>query len=161
VCAGYPFVHRLVVSNVGLVPAELQINPLFCAYDWISLDGPEPRALTEAFHAALEERLSRYLGAHGHRYAGILALASRDAGSKLPRIAASARTAALPLFAVPDAAAWAESADRVYRDPGDRIRHPAVLRSLRVSLDGIAQRWADVGVLPAEIARQATGLTSP
>jgi hypothetical protein len=149
VCADYPFVHRLVVSNVGLVPAELQLNPLFCAYDWISLDGPEPRVLTEAFHRVLSERLTRYLGVHGHRYAGILALASRNAGSKLHQIAACARAVELPLFVVPDAAAWAASGTYEYRDPGDRIRHPAVLRSLRDTLDKISQRWSEVGVLPA------------
>ena len=40
-CRRYPFVHRVVMSNVGLVPAELQMNPLFCAYDWAPPQGED------------------------------------------------------------------------------------------------------------------------
>lgn len=69
-CRPYSFVHRVVVSNVGLVPQELQMNQIFCSYDWISLDGPEQAPLVQEFHRLFAERLGRYLEAHRRHYAG-------------------------------------------------------------------------------------------
>ncbi len=147
VCRPYPFAHRVVVSNVGLIPAELQMNPIFCTYDWIGLDGPEPAEVTEEFHRLFDQRLGRYLDTHREHYAGIVVLAERRAGSKLPLIAAHAERLGMSLFAVPDRQGWLQTQDRVYRDPGDRVRHPVVLRQLGETLERIAVAWERLGVI--------------
>lgn len=146
-CQRYPFAHRVVVSNVGLIPQELQMNPIFCSYDWISLDGPEPAALTTEFHRLFDERLGLYLDAQRTHYAGILAIAERQSGSKLPLIARHAERLGMPLLVVPDQAGWRQTTDRVYRDPGDRIRHPVVLEQLRQMLERVTEQWQRCGVM--------------
>jgi hypothetical protein len=153
ICRRFAFAHRVVVSNVGLVPAELQMNPIFCSYDWVPLDGNEPAELTAAFHRLFAERLHRYLAAHRSHYAGILVLAERRAGSKLPLVVEEAKAFGLPLFAVPDVAGWRETGDRSYRDPGDRIRHPIVLRQLVETLERIAASWDELGVIGGDALR--------
>ncbi len=148
-CAPFEFVHRVVVSSVGLVPAELQLNPVFCAYDWISLDGPESPELVDAFRQTFAARLRRYLEVHGEHYWGVLALADRGAGSKLNIVAEQTNAAGLSLFVVPDREGWAQTQDRSYRDPGDRVRHPVVLSQLRAKLEQIAETWTALGLIGA------------
>lgn len=137
ICRRFSFVHRVVVSNVGLIPAELQMNPLFCSYDWVSLDGPEPSDLTAEFHRLFEERLMRYLDAHHRNYDAVLALVAREPGSKFPLIQGCAEAVGLAAIPVPDVSTWAEAGKQKYRDPGDKIRHPLVLQQLQDMLDKV------------------------
>lgn len=146
-CARFDFVHRLIVSNVGLVPQELQMNQLFCAYDWAPPDGREPPELTAMFHDQFEKRLSRYLAAHSDQYWGLLALASQEAGSKRGRIRRVAEAAGLPLITVPDTSGWNLTEDCNYRDPGDRIRHPEVLSQMNAQLERVATAWRGLNLL--------------
>jgi hypothetical protein len=147
VCAKFKFVHRVVVSSIGLVPAELQLNPLFCSYDWISIDGQESPELIQVFSQTFANRLQRYICAHRDHYWGVLALAGRHAGSRLSVIAELTKEMDLPLFTVPDRAGWQMTNDRDYRDLGDRIRHPVVLEQLRTMVLQIAQTWSKLGLV--------------
>lgn len=70
-------VHRVIVSNVGLVPFEYQMNEFFCSYDYMDVSGghsseeEDPRAL---FRALTSDRIREYVFAHREHYKAIVLL---------------------------------------------------------------------------------------
>jgi hypothetical protein len=145
-CNPFGFVHRVIVSNVGLVPAELQMNPLFCAYDWPPYDEKQPE-LVDKYHETFKTRFDNYLSRHSAHYWGIFVLASRDAGSKLPIVLSIAQKHGLEVVAVPDQKTWSiATEEETSRDSGNVVRHPAVLSQCVQALEAIFTCWKKAGL---------------
>ncbi len=146
ICNRFDFVHRVIVSNVGLVPSELQMNPVFCSYDWIPPDGRESTRVRVKFFELYAERLDRYLSTFSDGYYGILAIAARQQGSKLGITVKIAEQYGLPVFSVPDQTGWDKALKTTVRDPGNRIRHPVILEQLEAKLIEIQHTLRNIGL---------------
>ncbi|MCL1935238.1 MAG: DUF5591 domain-containing protein [Defluviitaleaceae bacterium] len=61
----YPMVHPIILSNAGVIPYEYQMNPTFCAYDWINLETLENfEEIRKEYREVLIYRIERYLKAN-------------------------------------------------------------------------------------------------
>jgi len=146
-CDAFSFVHRMVVSNVGVIPAELQMNSLFCSYDWVPLMGAESQDVTREFHQRFKEHLGRYLASNHKDYWAIVAVANRSKGSKSYIIQECAEQYGLPFFVAPDVKAWEAVTKESYRDIGERVSHPLVIASVKAVLQNIELKMRELGLL--------------
>lgn len=145
-CRAYPFVHRVVMSNVGLVPVELQLNPLFCAYDWAPPQGEGLEDARRRYARRTTPRIVEYVERHLDHYAAVLLFFPTPAGGEL---ITALRGLPLPLITVPNDESYPAIHAYPFRQPDDWARHPAALEHLRHELDRVAGRWSAVGLLPA------------
>lgn len=78
----YECVHRVILSNVGVVPYEYQMNPTFCSYDYppmydsTGMDIEKLSELRKKRVAVSYERIYRYLKAHKSHYSKVITLSS-------------------------------------------------------------------------------------
>lgn len=145
-CSRYPFVHRVVMSNVGLVPAELQLNPLFCAYDWAPPQAEDQDEARRRYARRTTPRIVQYIERHLDHYAAVLLFFPATAGGEL---LTALRALPLPLVTVPNDASYPAIHAYPFRHPDDWARHPAALEHLQRELDRVAERWAALGLVPA------------
>lgn len=144
-CRGYRFVHRVVMSNVGLVPAELQMNPLFCAYDWAPPQGEDLDEVRRRYTRRTVPRIVDYVERNLEHYAAVVLYSPTPADGALLE---ALRRIPRPLLTVPDDQSYARIHAYPLRDPDDWARHPAALEHLRRVLDHVEERWSELGLLP-------------
>lgn len=61
-------VHPIILSNAGIIPYEYQMNPTFCAYDWME-DIEDPviyEELMKEYRDKLIQRIRRYLESNSY-----------------------------------------------------------------------------------------------
>ncbi|MBB1501866.1 adenosylmethionine decarboxylase [Propioniciclava sp. MC1683] len=101
----HPRVHRAIISNVGVVPFEYQMNPFFCSYDYSpvgkleSVDESEGSATI--FAKLASDRIRRYLEAHTGDYSAVVLLGHPLVSSLRTQVQEIARSTGLSGFAVP------------------------------------------------------------
>ncbi|HDR7447998.1 TPA: DUF5591 domain-containing protein [Bacillus toyonensis] len=64
----YPMVHPIILSNAGIIPYEYQMNPTFCAYDWMD-DIEDPviyEELMKEYRDKLIQRIRSYLESNSY-----------------------------------------------------------------------------------------------
>lgn len=62
--SSFPNVHRIIISNSGVIPYEYQLNKTFCSYDWNILfenDKKKRLELFNDFQKTTIDRIERYL----------------------------------------------------------------------------------------------------
>lgn len=101
----HPRVHRVILSNVGLVPYEYQTNPFFCSYDYAPADrrysDHERRRAQLDFEAVTRERIQRYLRSRAGDYRAVVALSHRRPGGLWRVVAETAKGLGLPGLILP------------------------------------------------------------
>jgi S-adenosylmethionine decarboxylase proenzyme len=98
-------VHRVILSNVGLVPYEYQANPFFCSYDYCAADRHYTEAERDQARWDLQEvtraRLGRFLRSRASDYRAVVVLAPRIAGGLWRTVAGTSRALGLPGLIAP------------------------------------------------------------
>lgn len=101
----FPRVHRAVISNVGVVPFEYQMNDFFCSYDYMDLDADRPvedkQSIADDFTRITAQRISDYIGAHSTRYRAVVILGHPFANGYQAAVQQAAVKAGLPGFQAP------------------------------------------------------------
>jgi predicted RNA-binding protein len=75
VCDQYSIVHRAIISNVGIIPYELQMNSVFCSYDFNPIlinKEQRDRLINANFGEHVKKNLYDYLFAHNNSYEHIV-----------------------------------------------------------------------------------------
>lgn len=107
---GHPRVHRAIISNVGVVPFEYQMNPFFCSYDYSPAGGEwsvdEQEESKALFSRLTADRIARYLQARTGDYRAIVLLGHPLASSLRRKVQEAAKAAGLLGFAAPDVATY-------------------------------------------------------
>ena len=71
-------IHRVIISNVGLVPYEYQMNEYFCSYDYNDVNKEyseiEKKQMSDMFYKVTEERLNNYIHCHRKHYRAMILL---------------------------------------------------------------------------------------
>ena len=109
----YPRVHRAIISNVGVVPFEYQLNEFFCSYDYVDLSTDRPdeerRAMTEDFRAVTAERIEAYLRAQTEHYSAVVLLGHPLTGGYWETVSRVARSLNKPGFQSPSPETYREA----------------------------------------------------
>lgn len=105
-------VHRVIISNVGLVPFEYQMNEFFCSYDY--MDVSEQNSANDdsrkIFQKLTAERISDYIFAHKNDYKAIVLLGHPVARGYHEAVSRAAREAEMIGFQVPRAQTYRAAA---------------------------------------------------
>lgn len=102
--AAHPRVHRAIVSNVGVVPFEYQMNPFFCSYDYLPAAAQSPderRSAHEEYSAIVGARVDRYLEARRADYSAVVMLGHPVRDGLWRTVARSTRSHRTPGFLAP------------------------------------------------------------
>lgn len=109
----FPRIHRAIISNVGVVPFEYQLNEFFCSYDYVDLaqdrSDEQRRAMTEEFRTVTGERIEAYLRAHSDDYSAVVLLGHPVGGGYWETVSRVARELEKPGFQAPSAATYREA----------------------------------------------------
>lgn len=72
----FPFVHRCILSNAGLIPYEFQMNPTFCSYDYnpsfVGNNIHSLRTIKAEYYYNLYECIYKYLNSHREKYEAVV-----------------------------------------------------------------------------------------
>lgn len=140
----FPQVHRVITSNVGVVPCEYQMNSTFCAYDW--KPDEEQRAdrdylvgLRSTYQQVLEERIRAFLLAQGHHYRAVGLLGFPVRGGIIERIYSICKELNKPFFSAPNVNLYRHHKETLagLRDLGQFYTFPDVLDDLRSVLERV------------------------
>lgn len=100
-----PRVHRAIISNVGVVPFEYQMNDFFCSYDYMDLEptrsDEEKQKISDDFTRITAQRISDYIEAHSAHYRAVVILGHPFARGYQAAVRQAAVRAGLPGFQVP------------------------------------------------------------
>lgn len=137
----YPRVHRVILSNAGVIPYEYQMNPTFCCYDWKPTevqrrDKAEILKLQQRYRQVTLQRIKEFLYAHGSKYKsiGLLGLPIKQGGiQSVYRIACELR---IPFFHAPTVDTFRSRKHDFEKlcDPGVFFTFPEVLEDLNNAL---------------------------
>lgn len=140
-----PRVHRAILSNVGVVPFEYQMNPFFCSYDYspaggryTEMDEEEARQL---FAKLTRERIARYIRARRSDYRAVVLLGHPLEGGMWRTVAEVAQECGLGGFLAPSPGIYRAAQEAVLasgeRDVDAPIFHELTLRHLASRLEDL------------------------
>jgi hypothetical protein len=116
----YPAVHRVIISNVGVVPFEYQMNSYFCCYDYIPVGVEQTKEnLAEAKEVFLEltkSRIIRYIMAKREHYKSVVFIGHPIKGSLYEYIAEICCRLSIPGFAAPNRYAYVTARRQAWQD---------------------------------------------
>lgn len=113
---GHPRVHRAIVSNVGVVPFEYQMNPFFCSYDYLPASAQSPderRSAHEEYSEIVGARVSRYLEARRADYTAVVMLGHPVRDGLWRAVARSTQPHSTPGFLVPSPGTYRQAVAEV------------------------------------------------
>lgn len=106
-------VHRVVVSNVGLVPFEYQLNEYFCSYDYIDISDTttveERRRVQDECRAVTAERIRQYIEAKRSCYRAVVLLGHPIETGQHSVVSTTCRQLGIVGFQVPSAPVYAKA----------------------------------------------------
>lgn len=132
----YPFVHRIVISNVGVVPYEYQMNPSFCTYDFPPLyntSGLQKNEIDNLRMQSLEimySRIYRYLFNHRKHYKKIISYSSPVQYGMGHVIALVCKELGIDFEYVLDLELYHKYSNKKYTDMCEIYKEPEVLNEL-------------------------------
>ncbi|KQU13977.1 MULTISPECIES: DUF5591 domain-containing protein [Bacillus] len=68
-------IHPIILSNAGVIPYEYQMNPAFCAYDWIQTEDiseEEALRMKKLYQDSLLNRIKNYLTSKQQHYKAVV-----------------------------------------------------------------------------------------
>lgn len=102
----YPRIHRVVVSNVGVVPYEYQMNPFFCSYDYmdlsISRSKTDIKRIRTEYFTITQNRILKYIKGNMHNYKAFILFAHPIPGGYCEAVIDFAQKNQIPGFLAPD-----------------------------------------------------------
>lgn len=137
----YPYVHRVILSSAGVIPYEYQMNPAFCSYDWVAVDGltrEQEAVIRSDYHRAREERVRKYLGRHRAHYRAVVCYMRPVRGGIIEQLGPICRELGLRLAFAPSVATYRTVRDRPYSDQGELFIQEECLGDLEVVLKDCA-----------------------
>lgn len=142
-------VHRVIISNVGLVPFEYQMNPFFCSYDYMDVSGNlsdiEQEEQRDVFRQVTSERIQEYIKSNRVHYKAVILLGHPVAHGYHEAVSRVSRDLGLVGFQAPAVDTYRKA---VADSRGDRDID-APLFAVR-SLEEISRK---LGVLEKELGR--------
>ena len=132
----YNKVHRAILSNVGVVPYEYQMNPTFCSYDFppiydtTGLQLEEISSMREEIIKISYERILRYLKKHKNHYKKVITLGTPVKYGIAHIVATACSELNIPCENVINKDLYHKYKDKGYRDNSEIFIEKEVLESL-------------------------------
>ncbi|TCP66513.1 DUF5591 domain-containing protein [Baia soyae] len=145
----FPLVHRIVLSNAGIIPYEYQLNPTFCAYDWkfdYTQDEQEQQEIIAEYRKVLTQRLQNYLTAHKDTYQAVILLGIPSLNMMSPQYKEICNQLGMPFMVAPRAATYRNLKEEILQlqDIGEFFTNPAVLEDLKMLLSQVSSHVTDI-----------------
>lgn len=132
----YPNIHRVVLSNIGVIPYEYQMNPTFCSYDcapimYVKDKNPnEVKDLRKKFTKVHYKRIFRYISSHAGHYKKIIIFSRPVEYTSAHLVALVCKELNIPYENVIDKELYLKYKDREYKDSGEIYIEPEILNKL-------------------------------
>ncbi|RJG26174.1 radical SAM protein [Paenibacillus thiaminolyticus] len=142
----YPNVHPIILSNAGVIPYEYQMNPTFCAYDWIVEEEAEreaERSVAEQYQEVTLKRIRNYLTANRQVYDSVVHYCMPVTQSMSSHIQNICKELGLPYYLAVSADVYRAVRERLLqlRDVGQFYIFDEVLASLKQILEKVSERY--------------------
>ena len=142
----YIDVHRIIVSNIGAIPYEFQMNPTFCAYDFpptINMKGSSENEINKEqlkYFKIHYKRIYRYLQSHKEHYDYVVTLGIPIKYSMYTLISIICKELNLKHINVIDKSLYQKFKLKKYEDSGEIYTEGEILDQLDFILSSISRR---------------------
>lgn len=133
----YDYIHRVVLSNVGVVPYEFQMNPTFCTYDFppvMNLDGLDNEEIKQLRKRIIEvnyHRIYNYLSRHKDNYKKVITYLAPIQYGMCNVVALICKELKIPCVNVISKELYQKYRDKKYVDTGEIFCEREVLETLK------------------------------
>ncbi|MED4014137.1 DUF5591 domain-containing protein [Priestia aryabhattai] len=138
----YKNVHRVIMSNVGVVPYEFQMNETFCGYDFMNVDNEEKNVqeINHLYAKSLEERLFQYLESHIDRYKQVVLYSRPINMGNAPAVKNACERAGIPLIIEPNIDIYVKYRQKKYKQLDELFIEKECLDSLDKTLQLVGEK---------------------
>jgi predicted RNA-binding protein len=132
----YQNIHRIILSNVGVIPYEYQMNPTFCSYDCPPIltikdgDDKEKEQLRKDFINVHYKRIYRYIASHVNQYKKVIIYAKPIKYSAPHLITLICKELNIPCENVIDKELYTKYQNKEYEDSGEIFIESEILGKL-------------------------------
>ncbi|MDI3411869.1 hypothetical protein QKW52_23010 [Bacillus sonorensis] len=139
----YERIHPIILSNAGVIPYEYQMNPTFCAYDWIQmgdLSKEEHLRLKKLYQHSLSNRIKNYLTSKQKDYKAVIHYCMPIRDSIVSDIHHFCAEIGVPYFHTPEVETFRNSKDVLakLKDFGEFYILDPVLKDLENTLKKVS-----------------------
>lgn len=106
-------IHRVIISNAGVIPCEYQLNETFCSYDWNPF--LETKQIKELYFSVTKKRVKNYLKRHLDSYNFFYANFRRDSMS-VKAISSVFKELGIDINILPSMELWKKYENKSYFD---------------------------------------------
>lgn len=138
----YDNVHRIILSNVGVVPYEYQMNPTFCTYDFppiydtVGMEDEEIKELRKKIVEVNYNRIYRYLESHKNDYKKVVTYLIPLQYGMCHIVALICKELNIPYENVISKTLYEKYKNKKYVDSGELFRESELLEALDKVLAG-------------------------
>ncbi len=139
----YTEVHRVILSNVGVVPYEYQMNPTFCCYDCpplidtTNMGDSEIISLRKKILEVNYQRIYKYLSSHINRYKMVITLSLPIKYGSSHLISLVCKELKIPYQNVISKELYSKYKNKIYEDCSEIYIEPEILQALDDTLKNI------------------------
>lgn len=142
----YERVHRVVMSNVGVIPYEYQMNPTFCCYDCPPTfvnETMSPDAFKEYKMKYVQthyDRVYRYINQHKDHYKKVIVYGAPVQYTGVHVVGLVCKELGIPFESVISKELYQNYKNKAYEDSGELFIEPEILIALENVLKSSCER---------------------